>query len=85
MPKARQLIVFHKHYGSDPLPISSMWFDLTTTSIPEAMLADKEKTYSGLKMYLVAHYFLRHRPKNSVVLADTIDETDVTKMSLLEL
>ena len=66
--KAQQVVQFHKHYGSDPLPIGTMWFDLTATTIPQSTLTEEEKM-RGFKMFMVAHYFLWVRPKNAHVLA----------------
>ena len=46
-----------------------MWYDLTTTDIPDAVLTDEEKTPKGFRMFLMAHYFLWTYPKNAELLA----------------
>lgn len=66
---AAQTKQFHSHYGSSPLDLADMWYDLTTTDIPEAQLEDKDKSEKGFKMFMVAHHFLWTYPKNSSLLA----------------
>jgi hypothetical protein len=46
-----------------------MWYDLSTTDIPDAQLEEKEKLDKGFKMFLVAHHFLWTYPKNANLLA----------------
>jgi hypothetical protein len=60
---------FRKHYGSSPLDLSDMWYDLTTTNIPGAELGDKDKSAKGFKMFMAAHHFLWTYPKNSYLFA----------------
>jgi hypothetical protein len=60
---------FHAHFGSSPLDLADMWYDLTTTTIPESQLTKKEKTERGLRMFLMAHHFLWTYPKNARILA----------------
>lgn len=54
---------FHDHFGSDPLPVADLWYELTHTEIPEAKLMPKEKT-RGFKMFMAALYFLWIYPRN---------------------
>jgi hypothetical protein len=65
------LLEFHKHYGSSPLVIADMWFDLCywTTSSGKTLLNEKEKTKKGFTRFLGAHYWLWCRPKNANVFA----------------
>ena len=63
-------IRFRKHFGSSPLDVAEIWFDLTTTDIPEALLDDKDKSEKGFRAFMVAHHFLWTYPKNSQLLAD---------------
>jgi hypothetical protein len=56
---------FNAHFGSSPLVIASIWYDLCHTSIPEAQLEEKEKTEKGFKRYMIAHFFLWAYPKNA--------------------
>lgn len=55
---------FHAHYGSSPLVIADMWYDLTTTSIEEAALVGSENSEQGFKRFLIAQHFLWTYPKN---------------------
>jgi hypothetical protein len=67
--RAWQTDQFHSHYSSDPIDLANMWFDLTTTEIPDAKLIGKEKSDNGFRMFMVAHFFLWTYPKNSKILA----------------
>jgi hypothetical protein len=60
---------FCKHYGARPLDLADMWYDLTTTTIPEAALEPKDKTEYGFMFFMIAHYFLWVYPKNANLLA----------------
>jgi hypothetical protein len=51
------------------LDLADIWYDLTTTDIPDARLDDKDISESGFIMYMSAHHFLWTYPKNSDVLA----------------
>ena len=66
---ATRLVEFHKHFGSGPLDISEMWYDLMHTDIPNARVEEKEKNMKGFKMFLAAHYFLWTYPKNASLIA----------------
>ncbi len=61
--------VFRKFYGSLPLDLADMWYDLTTTDIPEAKVDKKEISMKGLRMFFAAHHFLWTYPKNAQLLA----------------
>lgn len=37
-----------KHYGSSPLDVADIWYDLCHTSIEEARLSEKEKSERDL-------------------------------------
>lgn len=60
---------FKSHYGSSPLIIASMWYDLCHTDIPAALLHARDKCERGFKKFLVAHFFLWAKPKNTDLLA----------------
>ena len=60
---------FHKHYGSAPLDLAEMWYDLTVTDIPEAQMDDKEKSEMGFKMFMITHFWLWTYPKNAHLIA----------------
>lgn len=61
--------LFHKHYGSSPLVLAEIWYDLTQSNSPEYQLDEKEKSEKGFRMYMMAHYFLWVYPKNSTLLS----------------
>ena len=66
---ATRLVEFHKHFGSGPLDISEMWYDLMHTDIPNARVEEKEKNMKGFKMFLASHFFLWTYPKNATLIA----------------
>ena len=55
---------FKAHYGSSPLVIANIWYDLCHTSIEEAHLDEKETYEKGFKQYMLAHFHLWSYPKN---------------------
>ena len=63
------VMLFHKHFGSSPLDLADMWYDLTVTDIPGATLNEKEKTRKGFVHYMKAHFYLWTYPKNTALLA----------------
>jgi hypothetical protein len=69
LSEERQNEEFHKHYGSSPMDLANMWYDLTVTDIVEARVSQKEQCDTGVRMFLVAHFFLWTYPKNSNLLA----------------
>ena len=62
---------FHMHYGSSPLDLADMWYDLTVGDhIPaELQLSIKEKSEKGFKRFLMTHFWLWAYPKNASMLA----------------
>ena len=60
---------FKAHYGSLPVDIAQIWFDLQTTTIPNLALTIQEKTHKGFKMFMAANYFLWSHPKNAELLS----------------
>jgi len=46
-----------------------MWYDLCNTDLPDARLADEEKTSGGFRRFMMAHYFLWNYPRNSHLLS----------------
>ena len=64
---AKRIEKFKAHYGADPLVMASQWFDLS-----HGTLTSKE-VRRGLKMFLVAHYFLWNYPRNATQLGDKFD------------
>ena len=47
---------FHTHFGSKPLDLADMWYDLTVTTIPGAALTPEQKSAKGLKRFFMAHH-----------------------------
>ena len=66
---ARKDEVFHKHYGSSPLVLANIWYDLALTDITEARLNENEKSEKGFFKFLVANHFLWAYSKNSDLIA----------------
>lgn len=70
--EATRTLEFHRHYGSSPLDIADIWYDLVNDDRylpPELKLSDKEKTEKGFKRYVIAHFWLWTYPKNACLLA----------------
>ena len=62
-------VSFRKHYGSSPLDVANIWYDLTVTDIPGAALSAEENTERGFVMFMMAHHFLWTYPRNAVLFA----------------
>jgi hypothetical protein len=58
---------FHKHYGSSPLDLAEMWYDLTVTDIPAARMDEEEKSE---KVVPVLHIDLHHLFHYTPVIID---------------
>ena len=56
---------FHKHYGSSPLDVAEIWFDLCS----HGNLTMKEKNMRGFKRLLLALFWLWAYPKNASLVA----------------
>lgn len=65
--QTRLMLEFHKHFGSTPLDIADMWYDLCYWD--KKALSKKEKSQKGFRRFLVAMYWLWARPKNASMLA----------------
>jgi hypothetical protein len=61
---------FRKHYGATPVALAVMWFDLQTTTIPEAALSPSENSIKGLDCFLIAHSWIWSYQRNTKQLAD---------------
>jgi len=71
--EANNMAEFRKFYGSSPLDLAEIWFDLMHTTIEGACVDDKDKGDQGFKMFMVSHHFLWTYPKNASLLANTFD------------
>jgi hypothetical protein len=71
---------FQKHYGSSPLDLANMWYDLMTNDPPipddapekvkKLLVINKnEREERGFKMFMAVHYFMWSYDKNSDLLA----------------
>jgi hypothetical protein len=60
---------FCQHYGSAPLDLAKMWYDLMVTDIPEVRMDDKDKSGKSSKMFMITHFWLWTYPKNSNLMA----------------
>lgn len=74
LSKASQEREFHAHYGSSSLTLAAQWYDMQryTPLIweDENLELDAKEKLSGLKKFLMAHYFLWVYPKNARVFAN---------------
>ena len=61
--------LFRSHYGSSPTDLADVWSDLVNTNIAEAQLTEKEKSYKGLKMFLIANFELWVYPRSSNLIS----------------
>jgi hypothetical protein len=68
--EASKILFFHQHFGSAPLDVADIWYDLVAGDyMPETLkLHEKEKTQKGLNRYLVTQFWLWTYPKNSRLL-----------------
>jgi hypothetical protein len=60
---------FKSHYGSSPLVIADIWYDLQSADVSGARLSVSENTEKGFKAYMMGHYYLWTYPKNSRILS----------------
>ena len=63
------LAEFHAHYGSVPIDLAQLWYDMQTTLIVEARIEDTQRNAKGLKLFLAANFFLWTHPKNASILS----------------
>ena len=47
---------FRAHFGSSPLNIAEMWYDLCQGEVFNAQLPKEDKNVRGFKRFLHAHY-----------------------------
>jgi hypothetical protein len=67
-----RVLDFHRHFGSSPLDITDIWYDLVNDDkyLPkELRLISKEKNEKGFKRYMMVHFWLWTYPRNSSLLA----------------
>ncbi len=55
---------FKSHYGSSPVVVANIWYDMMTTDI-NLGLTESDKSDKGFKMLMIALHFLWTYPKNS--------------------
>ena len=60
--------MFKSHYGSTPVVLCSIWYDLATNKIEGLKMTRKDKSDKGFLMFLVAMHFLWVYPKNAKTL-----------------
>lgn len=73
MSDAFKTEVFHLHYGSSPLDIAEIWFDLQQGDHEGATLTVKENCLLGFKHFMKAHFFLWVYPRNAGLMATRFD------------
>lgn len=69
--EATKALEFHKHFGSSPLDIAEIWYDMchSESDDPKILLSEKEKSDKGFNRFLAAVYWLWTYPKNASLLA----------------
>jgi hypothetical protein len=69
--ESTRILAFHQHYGSSPLNLADIWYDLTIGDyLPRDLkLSNKEKNEKGLKRYMMTHFWLWAYPKNAGMFA----------------
>ena len=69
-PQEQSQELFHEHYGSDPLDIASLWFDLQHHDDEKGkpLLDEKEDSENGFYHFMKAMFFLWAYPKNAGLL-----------------
>ena len=63
---------FHQHYGSSPLDIADIWYDLVHddgTYLQDDVLLESEKNEKGFIKYIMTHLWLWTYPKNAGVFS----------------
>ena len=60
--------LFRALYGSPPEVLSDLWEDLCITNIAAARVPVHEQNPKGLKMYLIANYFLWTYPRSAKLI-----------------
>lgn len=60
--------IFKEMFGSTPMVLANIWHDLMNTVIPNASCVAAERTFAGLKHFLMAHCFLWGYPRNATWL-----------------
>lgn len=67
------LMFFHQFYGSSPLDVADIWFDMVNDDGrylgEELILKKSEKNKAGFKKYIMTHFWLWTYPKNSGVFS----------------
>jgi hypothetical protein len=78
--ESTKILVFHQHYGSSPLDLADIWYDLVVGDyVPDELkLSDKEKNEKGLKRYMMTHFWLWAYPKNASMLATRFNCSECT-------
>ena len=82
--RAALVALFRKHYGSLPMDLAEMWYDLCSTDIPAARLNGNEKLERGFKLFMAAHFFLWTYPKNSNLLSSRFDICERNSRGVVE-
>jgi hypothetical protein len=70
MLATKKIRFFRKHYGSTPLDLANIWFDLTVTDIIGAALNEDEHNMKGFRAFMIANHFLWAYDKNAKSLSN---------------
>lgn len=61
--------VFQWHYGSPPMVVANIWYDLQQSDHPVAGLKPEENTLRGFKFFMLGNFYLWTYPKNAGLMA----------------
>lgn len=67
-----KLTKFHSNYGSTPLDLAEIWYDMMNDDKllkDNLELTKKDKSEKGFKAFMLAHYFMWVYPKNAQILS----------------
>jgi hypothetical protein len=68
--ESTRILEFHRHYGSSPLDVADIWYDLTIGAhLPKELKLHTEKNEKGFNRYMMALFWLWAYPKNSSMFA----------------
>jgi hypothetical protein len=72
--KEKRSLNFKEHYGSTPLSLAHVWYDITVFDFDASLkLKDFEKEQRGFMMFMVANFYVWTYPKNTGLIAAHFD------------
>jgi hypothetical protein len=72
--KEKRSLNFKEHYGSTPLSLAHVWYDITVFDFDASLkLKDFEKEQRGFMMFMVANFYVWTYPRNAGLIAAHFD------------